>query len=63
MYDRTEIHTDKLSALIRNTDWNKLTTRVTQVMLKQFHFYLWKLDQIKKRIPEKNTPISIKPKA
>ena len=62
MYDRTEIHTDKLNALIRNTDWNHLTTRVTQVMLKQFHFYLWKLDQIKKRIPKKKT-ISIRPKA
>ena len=36
MYDCTEIQTDKLNALNRKTDWNKLTTRVTKVILKNF---------------------------
>ena len=43
MYDCTEIQTDKLNALNRKTDWNKLTTRVTK-----FHFYFRKLGLIRK---------------
>ena len=53
MYDCTEIQTDKLNALNRKTDWNKLKTRMTKGILKNFTSTLE--NQVKQRIPEKKT--------
>ena len=45
LYIMQMVRTQVLTTYKVFTDWNKLTARVTQVMLKQCHFYFWKLGQ------------------